>query len=194
MGKVDGLIDVNFSFLGIDLSAQPSSMFSNFKFEWACIGVILIPILAALAQYVSSIIMQKTNGQEQQGQMKMLNLMMPLFSLWFCFSLPAAMGLYWIINSVLMTIQEQILGRFYTKKIEAEEEEREAKREASRKLRMEEAKKRAAEQREQEAKKPKKQPQIAPEKKVSTNEAGRVGDRPYARGRSYKEDRYDNKE
>ena len=26
---------------------------------------------------------------------------------------------------------------------------------------------------------------------TSTTEAGRVGDRPYARGRSYKEDRYD---
>ena len=44
------------------------------------------------------------------------------------------------------------------------------------------------------SKKPKKQPQKSPEKKVSTNEAGRVGDRPYARGRSYKEDRYDTKE
>ena len=28
-------------------------------------------------------------------------------------------------------------------------------------------------------------------KKNTTSEAGRVGDRPYARGRSYKEDRYD---
>ena len=27
--------------------------------------------------------------------------------------------------------------------------------------------------------------------KSSTNEAGRVGDRPYARGRSYRADRYD---
>ena len=27
---------------------------------------------------------------------------------------------------------------------------------------------------------------------TSTTEAGRVGDRPYARGRSYKADRYDN--
>lgn len=193
-GTVDGLIDVNFSFLGIDLSAQPSSMFSNFTFTWACVGVILIPIIAALSQYLSSIIMQKTNGQQQQGQMKMMNLMMPLISLWFCFGLPAAMGLYWIINSVLMTIQEQILGKFYTKKIEAEEEEKAAKREAARQLRMEEAKKKAAEQRELEAKKPKKQPQKSPEKRVSTNEAGRVGDRPYARGRSYQEDRYENKE
>ena len=30
-------------------------------------------------------------------------------------------------------------------------------------------------------------------KKITTNEAGRVGDRPYARGRSYVADRYDDK-
>ena len=29
---------------------------------------------------------------------------------------------------------------------------------------------------------------------TSTTEAGRVGERPYARGRSYREDRYDDKE
>ena len=193
-GKVDGLINVDFSFLGLDLSAQPSSMFSSFTLTWACVGVILIPIISALAQYVSTIIMQKTNGQEQQTQMKVMNLVMPLFSMWICFGLPAAMGLYWIINSVLTTIQEVLLGKFYTKKIKAEEDERQAKKEAARQLRMEEAKKRAAEQRELEAKKPKKQPQKAAEKRVSTNEAGRIGERPYARGRSYKEDRYDNKE
>ena len=50
------------------------------------------------------------------------------------------------------------------------------------------------EQRELEPKKPKKQPQKPAEKKVSTTEAGRVGERPYARGRSYREDRYDDKE
>lgn len=83
------------------------------------------------------------------------------------------------------------MGKFYTKKLDEEEAERAAKRDAARQLRMEEAKKKAAEQRELEPKKPKKQPQKPAEKKVSTNEAGRVGERPYARGRSYREDRYD---
>ena len=86
------------------------------------------------------------------------------------------------------------MGKFYTKKLDEEEAERAAKRDAARQLRMEEAKKRAAEQRELEAKKPKKQPQKAGEKKISTNEAGRINDRPYARGRSYRADRYDEKE
>ena len=80
-----------------------------------------------------------------------------------------------------------------TKKIEAEEEERAAKREAARKLRMEEAKKKAQEQREIEAKKPRKvqQPKSSG---PSTTEAGRVDNRPYARGRSYRADRYDTEE
>ena len=195
-GTVEGLIDVNFSFLGLDLSRTPTSMLGSFTFTWACIGVVLIPIVAAALQLVSTMIMTRTNGQspEQNRQMRTMNLLMPLMSLWFCFTMPAAMGVYWIVNSVFMTIQEGTLGRYYTKKFQAEEEERQAKKEAARQLRMEEAKQRAAEQREQEAKKPKKQPQKAPEKKVSTNEAGRIGDRPYARGRSYKEDRYDTKE
>ena len=60
--------------------------------------------------------------------------------------------------------------------------------------RMEEARKKAAEQRELEPKKPKKQPQKTGEKKPPTTEAGRVGERPYARGRSYQADRYDEKE
>lgn len=191
---IEGLIDVDFSFLGIDLSATPSAMFSSFAFDWAVIGVLLVPVLAAASQYISSVLIMKSNGQQAQGQAKMMNIMMPLMSLWFCFTMPAAMGLYWIVNSVFMTIQEVLLGKFYTKKLNAEEDEREAKREAARKLRMEEAKKRAAEQRENEGKRPKKQPHKSPEKKVSTNDAGRIGERPYARGRSYKEDRYEDKE
>ena len=84
------------------------------------------------------------------------------------------------------------MGKFFTKKIEAEEAERAEKIEAARKLRQEEAKKRAAEQRENEVQKPLKK--IQPQKssdRVPTTEAGRVGDRPYARGRSYQEDRYE---
>ena len=34
----------------------------------------------------------------------------------------------------------------------------------------------------------------ANKKKISTSEAGRVGERPYARGRSYKADRYDSEQ
>ena len=108
------------------------------------IGLVLIPILAAGMQYIQTIVISKSNGQsqEQQASMKMVNLMMPLMSIWFCFIMPAALGVYWIANSVWGMIRESVLGKFYTNKLNAEEDEREAKREAARKLRMEEAKKR----------------------------------------------------
>lgn len=194
-GSYDGLINVNYSFLNLDLSKIPSEIIKEgFSFSWAFIGVMLIPIISAVLSYVMSVVTMASNGQKAQANMKAMNLMMPLMSLYIGFVMPAGLGIYWITNSVFAMIQEVTLGKFYTKKITAEEEERAAKRDAARQLRMEEAKQRAADQRELEAKKPKKQPQKSPEKKVSTNEAGRVGDRPYARGRSYKEDRYDTKE
>jgi len=194
-GVGDQLIQMHYNFLGVDLSVQPTAAFSNFKLEWGLIGLILIPVLAAGLQYFQTILMNKSNGQsQQQASMKMLNLTMPLMSLWFCFVMPAALGVYWIANSVFLMIQEPVLGKFYTDKLNAEEDERAAKRDAERKLRMEEAKKRAAEQREQDAKRPKKQPQKSGDKKPPTTEAGRVGERPYARGRSYRADRYDEKE
>lgn len=194
-GSYDGLINVNYSFLGLDLSKIPSEIIKEgFSFSWAFIGVMLIPVISAVLSYVMSVVTMASNGQKAQANMKAMNLMMPLMSLYIGFVMPAGLGIYWIANSVFAMVQEALLGKFYTKKITAEEEERAAKRDAARQLRMEEAKKRAAELKELEGKKPKKQPQKSPEKKVSTNEAGRVGDRPYARGRSYKEDRYDTKE
>ena len=71
-GTVEGLIDVDFNFLGLDLSRVPTSMFSGFQFEWSYIGVILIPVIAAGLQYFSSKIMARTNGQtaEQNSQMR----------------------------------------------------------------------------------------------------------------------------
>lgn len=51
-------------------------------------------------------------------------LMMPLFSLWIGFSLPAALGVYWVAQSVFSAIQEFFMGKFYNKKLEEEEEAR----------------------------------------------------------------------
>ena len=193
-GKFDGLMPLNFQFLGLDLSAAPTSAFQDFHFEWALIGLILIPLLSGFLGWLQTRITMTSNGQTtSQPGMKGMNIFMPLFSVYICFTLPASLGIYWICSSVISIIQEATLGRYYNKKIQAEEDEREAAREASRKLRMEEAKRQAAEQREN-AKSQKKFEKKQPEKKVSTNEAGRVGERPYARGRSYVENRYDKEE
>ena len=63
---------------------------------------ILIPILAGLFQWLMTKSMEKANGQSQQEgmeQMKMMNNLMPLMSVFFCFTLPAAVGIYWVASS-----------------------------------------------------------------------------------------------
>ena len=188
-----GLMPVNFKFLGIDLTAIPTDAFKNFDLtDWGgCVALILIPVLSGVLSFVLSKVTSSSNGQETPANMKGMLITMPLMSVYIGFILPASLGIYWIYNSLFSILQEATLGKYFNKKIQAEEDEREEKREAARKLRMEEAKRQALEQKENP--KPQKKPQEKKpgEKKPSTNEAGRIGDRPYARGRSYVENRYD---
>ena len=114
--------------------------------------------------------------------------------------MPAALGLYWIAQSGFSYVQEALLGNFFTKKLQEEEDAHAAAVEADRKRRMEEGRVQQEQRKNQlpakptmkEKKKAAQEAKAARAAKASTNEAGRVGDRPYARGRSYKADRYEN--
>ena len=200
----DGWFNVNYKFLGLDLTATPWEYIKSFTFTWAVIGVILIPILAGLSQFVFSKLTMKTQPQADAAggaSMKSMMYMMPLFSVYIAFVMPAALGVYWIAQSVFSLIQEAILNKTLSAKMEAEEEARFQARQADRQKRMEEAriKERQRQQEEQKKQTLREKQQAAQAAKAvkaakaatSTTEAGRVGDRPYARGRAYKADRYD---
>lgn len=200
----DGWFNVNYKFLGLDLTATPWEYVKNFTFTWAVIGVILIPILAGLSQFVFSKLTMKTQPQADAAggaSMKSMMYMMPLFSVYIAFVMPAALGVYWIAQSVFSLIQEAILNKTLSAKMEAEEEARFQARQADRQKRMEEARiqERQRQQEEQKKQTLREKQQAAQAAKAvkaakaatSTTEAGRVGDRPYARGRAYKADRYD---
>lgn len=84
---------------------------------------ILIPILAGVSQYVSVKITTPKNNNAAASQendmaqsMKMMNTIMPLFSVWICFTLPAGVGLYWVCNSVFRTLMVVIVNRFFNNK------------------------------------------------------------------------------
>lgn len=82
---------------------------------------ILIPILAGVTQYVSvKITTPKTNNAAQENDMgqsvKMMNNIMPLISVWICFTLPVGVGLYWVCNSVFRTLMVVIVNRFFNNK------------------------------------------------------------------------------
>ena len=202
---LDGWIHVNYEFLGIDLTANPTAGFSAFSFTWTCIGLLLIPILAGLSQIVLTKVTMKQQPQQEgaaASSTKMMMYMMPLMSVYFAFIMPAALGVYWIAQSVFSLVQEVVLGKFFNKKLEDEENARYEARQADRQRRMEEARIQQEKRKQQGEQKPglKEKRKAAQEAKAakakkagsSTTEAGRVGDRPYARGRSYKADRYEN--
>lgn len=188
-GKFDGLMNIDFNFLGLNLTEWPWDKVTNFTFEWACIGIILIPIVSGVLSFLLSSITTSSNGQKGAPGMKSMMITMPLMSVYIGFVMPAALGIYWIANSLFSAIQEATLGKYFNEKIQKEEDERFAAREADRKRRMEEAKLRQQEQ----GASGKKLAAKKPEKKSAapTTEAGRVEGRPYARGRSYVENRYD---
>ena len=50
---------------------------------------------------------------ENQQMMGCMMLSMPLMSLWFTWSMPAAMGMYWTLSNLLAFLQTLILGHFY---------------------------------------------------------------------------------
>lgn len=204
----EGWVNVNYHFLNLDLTAQPSSAFGQLSggLSWALIGLILIPIISGALSFLLSKVTMGQNKMEGSAAAtgKTMMWLMPLMSIYIAFIMPAALGVYWIAQSAFSIVQESIMGRFYTNKLEAEETARYEAKEADRKRRQEEAKVRQEQQRQQaaqkqslkEKRKAAQDAKVAKAKKASTSttEAGRVGDRPYARGRSYREDRYDSEQ
>ena len=200
----DGWINMDFSFLGMDLTAIPRDVVGQITTGgWAVIGVLLIPILSGVMSFwQSKISMAATPAASDPSDptarsSRMMMWMMPLMSLWIGFTLPASLGVYWIANSILMLVQEKVLNQYFKKSMAAEDEAREKARMEDRLRRMEEA--RVAQQQREAEKKSLKEKQKAAQAakaakaekaKRATTEAGRVGDRPYARGRSFNPDHY----
>ena len=200
----EGWIHMDFSFLGMDLTMIPSDVIGQIGTGgWAVIGVLLIPIVSgALSFWQSKVSMAgKPSAADPNDptarSSRMMMWMMPIMSLWIGFTLPASLGVYWIANSVLMLVQEKVLNKYFKKSMAAEDEAREKARMEDRLRRMEEARV-AQQQREAEKKSLKEKQKAAQAAKAAkaekarkaTTENGRIGDRPYARGRSFNADHY----
>jgi len=213
---VPEVLNLNFKFLGMNLCDTPQLNFFA-KVNWAdgtdwgpALGLFLIPFISA---FLSWLLMKVTNnGQqvaaEQANMMRSMNLMMPLMSVYICFIMPGAMGVYWIANSVFAIIQELLVNSHFKKILDAEAADREA-RIAERmaeeeKKRAEAAERRAAgeidktntskrrleaQSRNREAERKAAERRASGEKTDKKSDA-QVGSRRYARGRAYMADRY----
>ena len=141
-GKIDPhFLDIDFSFLGLNLGDQPRWNFFA-KTDWSdvhvwlpALGLFLIPFISALLSWLSMKISTATNPQMAQDSQaaattKSMNMMMPLMSVWICFIMPAAMGIYWIANSVFGIARDYILTKVFKKQLDIEDAERKAARDA----------------------------------------------------------------
>ncbi len=224
--KDGGLMDIDLNFLGVPLGDTPNwrVLFTG-PWTWAAIGLFLIPFVSAGMSWLSMKVANATNPAAQdaasQGMNKSMGMMMPVMSVVFCFMMPAAMGIYWIANSVFAMARDYFLTKHYKKKLDEEDAERlaarsqrelelEAKREETERLKAEgktevnantSKKKLQAGEKQQNAERraaAEKAERAARRERLGIKEAekpaSQVGNRRYARGRAYVPDRYENPE
>ena len=219
------LRDIDFSFLGMNLGDVPNWQIWNFDFSSAAkwlpaLGLFLIPVISTLLSWLQMKVGNMSNPpQDSQtaASMRSMNLMMPLMSLWFCFIMPAAMGIYWISNSTFNMIRDLILTKIFKKQLEIEDAEKiAARKERDRDLelkRLETERKHAEGTNEKNTNTSKKKIQANEKQKSNERKAAldredraarremlgideaevspsQVGNRRYARGRAYDPDRF----
>ncbi len=145
------MMDLNF--LGVDLTKIPSwKPLEIIKDPATYLPLLLFPLLVLAINLAQMKMMQilkpgykeqkeakeraknnparrdQTPEDQAEATTKMMNWMMPLIMLWTTFTLPAAMGLYWIIGG-LMSIATNIITFFlFTKPYELKKKEIEAKK------------------------------------------------------------------
>ena len=117
-------------FLGINIGYSPLDTIKSSWIEkpegWVLLILVavMIPLLAALTQWIGVKLAPNANGNETQpGQeenpmmssMKMMNTFMPIMSAVFCFTLPAGMGIYWIVGAVVRSVQQVVINKYIDK-------------------------------------------------------------------------------
>ena len=138
--SAETLAGINFNFLGIDLGMIPQfNIFAKtWAWDWAHIGLFLIPVLSAASQVLQMWISQKSNDsvvtnekgiQDQETAKnsqtaqtnKMMMWMMPIMSLWIGFTVSAGLSVYWFIGGVFRMITDPIMTSHYRKIYDAED-------------------------------------------------------------------------
>ena len=134
VGIVDGVKNLNLTFLGVDLGQTPDWQIWKMS-TWSEIGGALFPLVSGGLNYLSMFISQKMNNtviRDEKGEKdeaaartaqtgKTMNLIMPLISIWFGFIMPLGISVYWIAQSVFGIIQDIILTKHYRKVYDAED-------------------------------------------------------------------------
>lgn len=103
----------NLNFMGIKLGQVPKD---NMRFPMLLVPIVSF-IMAFLQTFITNKINAKSNPQQAamagMGAMKIMMYIMPLFSLWIAFTVPAGAGFYWTVSYVLGIVQTLALNKLY---------------------------------------------------------------------------------
>ncbi len=103
---------INFNFFGFDLSVTPSLQYISEHWMYA-----LIPLVAGGTTYLVSYLSNKMSGINQAennpsaSSMKMMNYLFPLMTAWFAITLPAGLGLYWVVSNIFQILQMYLTNK-----------------------------------------------------------------------------------
>lgn len=143
-------------FVWLNMGNSPSYMVNEAIAAGAWLMVVAafaIPVLSAVTQWINVKLMPQQeanpNASDQAStmasSMKTMNMFMPIMSAFFCYTMPAGMGLYWIAGSVVRSIQQVIINK-HIDKIDLNEVIEKNKTKSSKKMaKMEEKQKKYAE-------------------------------------------------
>jgi YidC/Oxa1 family membrane protein insertase len=115
---------LNMNFLGINLGAIPtldfSKLFGN-PLSTQNLILLLIPLLSVITTFISVKFSMtqtpQTNDDKMQGSMqKSMMFISPIMTGFISFSVPAGLGLYWIIGNIFQIIQQLFMNKFIIKK------------------------------------------------------------------------------
>ncbi len=137
----------NLNFFGLHLGVEPSDVLNGFKTSTEVVGVgvptlmnvlayMIIPVACFLLQVATMKLTRKFTYQSPATQdaqngcsMKLMDWMMPLMSLYFCFTFSSAIGLYWIYSNILSFAQTVVLAKLMPIPAVTEDDIKEAEKE-----------------------------------------------------------------
>ena len=135
VSKGTGEFAINQNFLGLNLTHTYSDLSGEFgRFSMQAIPYLILALVVGLIQFVTTkltIVLQNPNATQskkkkksaepnmegmQEGMTKSMMYMFPLMTIFISISAPAALGIYWIVQSFMLIAQYFILDFNQSKK------------------------------------------------------------------------------
>ena len=133
--ELENAVIPDMSFFNFDVSVFPNDPLGDGSGQfWS--WYLLIPILTVVFHFITQKITRmftyqspETIEAQNNPSMKIMNWSMPLLSAWIAWTVPAAIGIYWMFRGILMAIQQIILSLIYPTPRYTEEDYKKAEKE-----------------------------------------------------------------